>query len=192
MRSLRSILAVPLLLCSSVALSAQGFSISASGVYAALNGDDYTGINSGLGVDLQVRYHTLGGFSVASGYQYTSHGVEGASENFGVSGFFADARYTFTPQSTPKVRPYIGGRLAITHWGISSGGADASANGTAFGPVGGLFIRMGSSTQLDLGLAYMVLHFGDAKFGGTTQPGTNTSGSAMALRVGFVYGWRNP
>ena len=192
MRSLRSLLLTSLLLCSAVALPAQGFSFSASGVYAALNGDDYAGINAGLGADLQVRYHTRGGFSAASGYQYTSHGVEGASENFGVSGFFADARYTFTPPSTPKVRPYIGGRFAITHWGFSSGSLDASANGTAFGPVGGMLIRMGSSTQLDLGLAYMVLHFGDAKLGGTPQPGSDTSGSAVALRFGVVYGWRNP
>lgn len=168
-------------------LSAQNVTFSASGVYASVSGDDFAGVNAGLGVDGQLQFHVQGGFSLGGGYQYTSHGVDASEEKFHVTGFFAEARYTFAPKSTPKVKPYLGGRFAASQWNVSpAAGVDASAHGTAFGPVGGLLFQVASTAQIDLGIAFLALHFGDAKIGGTTQPSTSTNGSTMAFRVGLL------
>jgi hypothetical protein len=170
-------------------LRAQQFSFAGSAVYASLNGDDYAGINAGVGLDLQLRYHAGRGFSVAGGFQYTSHGLEGIDESFGVRGYFADARYTFAPQSSPSVKPYIGGRFAVTHWSIAAAGTNATADGTALGPVGGLLIGLGPSTRLDVGLAFLAVRFGDTEFDGVAQPDSDTSGSTLALRLGVAFNW---
>lgn len=186
MKSTRLILLAAALAFPQSPVRAQQLSFGASGAYTSLNGDDYAGLNAGFGFDAQVRYHPSRSFSVGGGFQYTSHEVEGANESFRASGGFVDARYSFVLPSAPKVRPYLGGRFAIAHWSVPN--LDASANGFAFGPVGGLLIQAGSMTRLDVGLAFLALNFGDAQVGGTEQPDTNTSGSALALRLGFVFG----
>jgi hypothetical protein len=186
MRPSRFILLAVMSIRGPAMLHAQNASVSAAGVYASLSGEDYAGINAGLGFDAQVRFRVSKGFSLGGGFQYTSHGVEGATEDFRVSGIFAEARYTFAPASTPKVRPYVGGRFAATHWSVALGGSDGSANGTAFGPVAGLLLQLRGITHLDLGLAFLALHFGDAEIGGVPQANTNTSGSTMAFRAGLV------
>lgn len=188
MRFARVILPVVILVCRSAALSAQSVSVGGSLAYATLDGDDYTGINAGLGFDAHVRYQFSRSLSIGGGFQYTSHGVEGQTDDFHVRGFFADARYAFVSAATPKVMPYLGARFAATHWNISFAGSEGSASGTAFGPVGGLLVRMGTSTQLDIGLAFLSLHFGDGKLDGVTQPNSNTSGSTLAMRFGFLVG----
>lgn len=191
-RSARFSLPIIVLVCGSVALPAQKVSVGGSLAYATLNGDDYAGVNAGLGFDAQARYHISKAFSIGGGFQYTSHGIENQSADFHVTGFFADARYAFSPVSTPRVSPYLGARVAATHWSVSASGAEGSASGTALGPVGGLLIRIGTALQLDLGLAYLSLHFGDGKLNGTTQPNSSTSGSALAMRAGLLMGLGKP
>jgi hypothetical protein len=192
MRFARLLVLVLILVGRSAALPAQGFSIGGSLAYATLDGSDYDGIDAGLGFDAQVRYQLAKAVSIGGGFQYTSHGVGGQTEDFHVRGFFADARYAFSPASTPKVMPYLGARFAATHWTVSFAGSEGSANGTAIGPVGGLLIRMGSATQLDVGVAYLALHFGDGKLDGVTQPNSSTSGSTLAMRFGFLVGFGKP
>jgi hypothetical protein len=189
MRSYRLAALAVLLACGPTSLPAQSASFSAGGLYAALNGSDFDGINPGLGGELQFRYHTARGFSIGGGVQYTSHGLEGFSENFGVRAFFADARYAFAPPSSPSVKPYLGFRAALAHYGISSGGTDITAYGTAFGPLGGLLIQLGSTTQLDVGLAWFSVNFGNFSVNGAEQADTKASGSALAVRAGVVVGF---
>src|SRR6266487_2885124 len=86
MRSYRVAAAALLFACGPVLLHAQGFSLSGGGVYASLNGSDFDGFGSGLGVDAQFRYP-------AAGVQYTSHDITGVDPNLGVRAFFADVRY---------------------------------------------------------------------------------------------------
>lgn len=194
MRFARLLVPVLMLVGRSAALPAQGFSIGGSLAYATLDGSDYNGIDAGLGFDAQVRYQLSNAFSIGGGFQYTSHGVEGPTEDFAfhVRGFFADARYAFSPASIPKVIPYLGARFAGTHWTASVAGSEGSANGTAIGPVGGLLIRVGTAMQLDVGVAYLALHFGDSKTDGVTQPNSSTSGSTLAMRFGFLVGLGKP
>lgn len=189
MRSYRLAALTGFLACGPVLLPAQSFSFSAGGLYAALNGADFDGIDAGLGGDLQFRYHAARGFSIGGGVQYTSHGIDGISENFGVRGFFADARYAFERPSSPSITPYLGARVVLTHYSASSGGTDATADGTAFGPAGGMLIRLTPATQLDLGIVWFSVHFGDAEVNGTPQSGTDSNGSALALRAGVVIGF---
>ena len=189
MRSYRVAAAALLLACGPVLLTAQSFSFSAGGIYAALNGSDFDGINAGLGVDGQLRYHTRGGVSVGAGIQYTSHGIDGFDPNFGVRAFFADFRYSFENASSSSITPYIAARGALAHYGVSQGGNSATANGTAFGPAGGMLIRLAPTMQLDVGIVWYSVHFGNISANGTEQPDTKSSGSALALRAGVAFGF---
>ena len=72
MRSYRLAAAALLFACGPVLLPAQSFSLGGGGVYASLNGSDFDGFGSGLGVDAQFRYHARGGVSIGGGVQYTS------------------------------------------------------------------------------------------------------------------------
>lgn len=189
MRSYRPAVVTLLLVSAPLVLRAQSLSFSGSGLYATLNGTDFSGINGGLGVDAQLRYHPRGGFSVGAGFQYSSHGLEGFSESFGVRAFFAEGRYAFVSASSPSLTPYLGVRFGLAHYGISSGGSTLSANGTAIGPTGGLLVRLSPTAQFDVGLGWFAVSFGDADLDGTTQADTESSGSAMALRAGVVLGF---
>lgn len=189
MRSYRLAVVTAFLACGPVLLHAQSFSFSGAGLYATLSGSDFDGIDAGLGGELQFRYHAATGFSIGGGLQYTSHGVDGISENFGVRGFFADVRYAFQNQSSSSITPYLGARAVLTHYSISSSGTDVTASGTAFGPTGGILIRLAPTTQLDVGIAWFSVHFGDAEVNGTAQPDTDSSGSSLALRAGVVIGF---
>jgi hypothetical protein len=189
MRSYRVAAAALFLACGPALLPAQGFSFSGGGVYAALNGSDFDGINAGLGVDAQVRYHTRGGVSVGAGVQYTSHGIDGLDPNFGVRAFFADLRYSFEKASSPSITPYVAARAALAHYGISSGGNSATANGSAFGPAGGMLIQLGRTAKLDVGIVWYSVHFGNFSANGVEQADTKSSGSALALRAGVVFGF---
>jgi hypothetical protein len=189
MRSYRVAVALVFLVCGPVLLPAQGFSFSGAGLYAALNGSDFEGINAGLGGDLQFRYQATRGVSIGGGFQYTSHGIEGFSENFGVRAFFVDGRYAFEQAAASSVTPYLGVRVALAHYGVSSGGNELAANGTAFGPIGGLLVRLTPTAQLDIGMAWFAVHFGNAEINGSQQPDSKSSGSALALRAGVVFGF---
>src|SRR5256885_15453543 len=123
MRPYRLTLVTLCLALAPVVLPSQGFSFAATGMYASLSGSDFNGINSGLGVDAQLRYHAAKGFSIGAGLQYTSHGISGFSEHFGVRGIFADGRYTFASKSSPNLEPYLGLRIALAHYSVASGGS---------------------------------------------------------------------
>ncbi|HYU29041.1 MAG TPA: outer membrane beta-barrel protein [Gemmatimonadales bacterium] len=189
MRSYRVAAAALLFACGPVLLHAQNFSLSGGGVYASLNGSDFDGFGSGLGVDAQFRYHARGGVSIGGGVQYTSHDITGVDPNLGVRAFFADVRYAFERASSPSITPYIGARVALAHYGVSQGGNSVTANGTAFGPAGGILVKLAPTTQLDAGIVWYSVHFGDAKVNGATQSGTKSRGSSLALRAGVVFGF---
>jgi len=189
MRSYRLAAAALLFACGPVLLPAQSFSLGGGGVYASLNGSDFDGFGSGLGVDAQFRYHARGGVSIGGGVQYTSHDITGVDPNLGVRAFFADVRYSFERASSPSITPYIGARAALAHYGVSQGGNSATANGTAFGPAGGMLIRLAPTTQLDVGLVWYSVHFGNFSANGVEQADTKSSGSSLALRAGVVFGF---
>ena len=189
MRSYRVAAAALLFACGPVVLPAQSFSFGGGGVYASLSGSDFDGIGSGLGVDVLFRYHARGGISIGGGVQYTSHDIDGVDPNFGVRAFFADVRYAFETANSSSITPYIGARAALAHYGVSQGGTSVSGNGTAFGPAGGMLIRLAPTTQLDAGIVWYSIHFGNASVNGAEQAGTKSSGSALTLRAGVVFGF---
>ncbi len=134
MRSYRVAATALLFACGPVLLSAQSFSFSAGGIYAALNGSDFDGINAGVGGDLLLRYHAASGLSIGGGVQYTSHGIDGIDPNFGVTGFFADARYAFERKLSASITPYVGARVVLASYNVSQSGTsvhfgDAKVNG---------------------------------------------------------------
>ncbi len=166
------------------AAQARGFSLEGAGLYADVSGDDFSGTNAGVGFDAQARF-SWGAFSLGAGVQYSSHGLDGLSENLGVRGFFAEPRYAF-PTAAGNLTPYLVGRLALLHERIEVGSSKAEANGTAFGGGGGLAIRLASTVDLSVSVLYAAVSFGDVELNGTEQPNTDTSGSTLALRAGIA------
>ena len=168
-------------------LQAQSFSFSGGGLYASLSGSDFQGTNAGIGPELQFRYHAASGFSIGGGVQYTSHDVDGISENYGVTGFFVEPRYAFQVQSS-SIHPYLGARLALLNQKIEvSGIGKVTGSGTAFGASGGILLRLASAARLDIGVTWAKVSFGDAELDGTTIPDSDASGSALALRAAVVF-----
>lgn len=185
MQRLRFVAAI-LSICPLV-LEAQSFSFSGGGLYATLSGSDFQGTNAGMGPEVQFRYHAASGFSIGGGVQYTSHDVDGISENYGITGFFVEPRYAFQAQSS-SIQPYLGARLAFLNQKLEvTGFGKFTGSGTALGASGGLLVRLSSAAQLDIGVTWATVSFGDAELDGTTIPDSDASGSALALRAGVVF-----
>lgn len=171
-----------LLPVTAVAQDSPGFSVAGAVLYADVSGDDFQGTNAGFGFDAQGRY-SWGAFSLGAGFHYTTHDLEGLSDNLGVRGFFVEPRYAFNAGS-PSLVPYLTGRLSLVKEKVESGPDKAEASGTAIGGGGGLLVRLGPTVHFDVSVTYAAVSFGDFELNGSTVPDSDTSGSSLALRAG--------
>jgi len=162
-------------------------SIGAAGLYASINGSDFDGTDAGFGLDAQVRFPLGTGFSLGIGGQWTTHGIQGTSDNLGVLGVFGEPRYVFTTTSE-TLKPYLAARGGYLHESFSGGGIDASASGYFVGGGGGLVISVGPTVSVDLAVLWTTVSFGDATVNGSKVSNSNTSGSALAIRGGVLIG----
>jgi hypothetical protein len=161
-----------------------GFGVA--GLYASLNGSDFDGTDAGIGVDGQVRFSIGGSGSLGIGGQYTRHGIQGISDNLKVLGVFGEPRYYFSVPGSLK--PYLAGRAGYLRESISSGGIDASANGYLVGGGAGLLVNAAPLLHLDLTVLFIGVSFGDTTIDGTKVPDSSSHGSALALRIGVLFG----
>jgi len=186
MRPLQALAMVLILGASTIPCAAQ-VSLGINAVYADPNGSDFDGTNAGYGLQGQVRFPLGSSFSVGFGGQWTSHGLQGLSENLSVVGGFAEPRYTFTTKSA-QLKPYLTGAVFYLHESVSSGGNSATANGFFFGGGGGVLIPAGATLSVDLSAFFGPLNFGDAKVNGSTFSGSSTSGTGLEIRAGILVG----
>jgi hypothetical protein len=161
---------------------------------------DGTNISSGGGGEAQIRY-TPSSFSIGLGAQYTSHSFNATGGGYTFSGswhntgVFLEPRYVF-PVSSNTIAPYISGRFSVVSANTSgtTSGVDwkISFIGTSANGGGGLLIRMGSRTNLDIGATYGYTKYTNSKqtVGGntSTSSGGYDSGSNLVTRIGLAIG----
>ncbi len=186
MRTIRFAASLALLSAVGVGSVAGQVSFGVAGLYATLSGSDFSGTNAGIGADGQVRFSLGSAVTLGAGAQYTTHSVDGISENFNVIGIFAEPRYMFAAGAS-KVHPYLAGRGGWLRQSISSGGNDLKASGFFFGGGGGLVVGLGTSASLDLSVIFASVNFGEQELNGSPT-GFKPSGTSLALRAGILFG----
>ena len=209
---LMAVLAVACIASPVAAQSAQRWSIQASGLYVAVFGSAYDGLDNGVGGELQVRV-TPSLWSYGFGAQFSKHGLSNApGNNIGLNGVFFEPRRVFDIGSA-KVAPYVSVRLAYlqqaadltvtanriarTDPGITLSVAPQqtyaiSASGFQGNLGGGVLTKLSSRANLDLGVTVGVIRFGNATAKSRSQtinfPGTSGTGQNVVVRAGLAIG----
>lgn len=190
-RLVRASAAAALVFLTATAVDAQtsatptGFALGGNLGYYTLSGDDFEGIDAGLGFEGNARYTFLSGFQIVGGVHYASHGFEGLDENMNVLAIFVDPRYVFAIGS-PMIAPFVGGRAAWVRESMDIQGIDASANGFAFGGTGGLLFQVAPQVAIETSVMFAAVSFGDIEVEGVTIDGSDSSGTTLALQGGIV------
>ena len=203
---------------SAAAQSRQPLSIQVSGLYARPFGGDYHDfdVGSGYGGEAQIRF-TPGALSLGAGFQFTTHAgkdyvlglddgssVDVTSVGAKLFGFFLEPRYVFFVRSD-RVAPYLSARLSMLRYGTDANwnsrsqpfGGSMSWNtmGLTANGGGGLLVRLGARTNLDLGATYGYSTFGAYHLKVTERSGVSAEnqmdgghGSNVVVRVGLAVG----
>jgi Outer membrane protein beta-barrel domain len=172
------------------AQSAQALSLQGSGLFNGVFGDVFTGLKDGIGAEAQLRY-TPSAFSIGAGFQYTSHELEGRSEDARLYGGFLEPRYRIHAGSN-VVAPYVSARFSVLKVGFSGGDLSLSSTFIQLNGGGGLLYRLGSQINLDVGATYGYNRLGDGTLtnesAGTSVPVESSSGSNIVVRIGLAIG----
>lgn len=172
------------------AQSAQQISLQGSGLFNAVFGNVFSGLRDGIGAEAQIRY-TPSAFSVGAGFQYTSHELEGRSEDARLYGGFVEPRYRIHAGSN-VVAPYLSARFSLLKVGFSGGDLSLSSSFMQLNGGGGLLFRVGSRVNLDLGATYGYNRLGDGALtresSGSSVPVESSSGSNLVARLGLAIG----
>lgn len=129
--------------------SGTGLRVQAGPAVSVPGGDELSGVNDGVGAELQFGVDGAGGFGVGAGVGFTRHDLEGADESMSHWSVFAEPRYTFNAER-PGARPYVAGRLAYTAFNPESGAGLLNETGWAFGGGAGVVIPVSGRVMLDL------------------------------------------
>ena len=179
---------VALLAAAAVPAAAQSvapkFSLEPAAYYATVGGDDFEGIDAGMGFDVQgrVKFTAL---SLGLGYQRSSHGLEGLDEKVNVSGMFIEPRYEIP--SAASFKPYLTTRIARVTQSLEADGSEAKASGISFGGGVGVMVPLTSSVRLNTAASWNSISLGEIEVDGDAIPDSKSSGSSLALRVGMSF-----
>jgi hypothetical protein len=172
------------------AQSAQAVSVQASGLFHAVFGNVFDGLQRGFGAEAQLRY-TPGAFSIGAGYQYTDHPIDDRSENARLYGGFVEPRYLIYTGSN-VVAPYVSARFSLLEVGFSGGDLSLSSSYVQLNGGGGLLVRLDSRVNLDVGATYGYNRLGSGTLtresSGTSVPVPSSSGSSIVARLGLAIG----
>jgi hypothetical protein len=172
------------------AQSAQAISIQVSGLYNGVYGNVFDSLQNGYGAEGQIRY-TPGALSIGAGFQYTTHGIKGRTENARLYGGFLEPRYRIHTGSN-VLAPYLSARLSLLKVGFSGGDLTLSSSFIQVNGGGGLLYRLGPRLNLDVGATFGYNRLGDGTLRSeafeTEAPVRSSSGSNLILRVGFAVG----
>lgn len=184
----RTFMATALFAAAAVPAAAQvaapKFSLEPAAYYATVSGDDFEGIDAGMGFDVQGRLK-LTALSLGLGYQRSSHSVEGIDPKAVVSGIFVEPRYEIP--STAAFKPYLTARLGRITQSIEGEGSELKASGFSFGAGAGVMVPLAGSVRLNTSASWNNMAFGEMELDGNQLPDSQTSGSSLALRVGLSF-----
>lgn len=185
------------------AQSAQRYSLQVSGIHVGVFGDAYEGLKAGIGGEAQIRF-TPGVWSFGLGAQMSKHGsdMEDFSDyNVDLAGVFFEPRRIIDVGSK-HVAPYISARLAylqqstevdVYYAEFGESTVKAKASGSQINGGGGLLFRMSSRVNLDLGVTYGLIRFGDPEYeisgqGKVKLDQGGANGQNLVLRAGLAIG----
>ena len=174
------------------AQSAQRWSIQGSLIYVTVSGEAYEGMNAGAGLELQLRY-TPSQLSIGAGIQSSSHSVqyeELGDQEVSLTGGFVEPRYVIDIGSD-RAAPYVSGRLAFLKQSITVEGLTGSTSGTQLNGGGGVLVRVSPRVNLDFGVTFGSIKFGDITLtdgiDSVTLPGSS-AGTNVVFRAGIAVG----
>ena len=172
------------------AQSAQALSLQGSGLFNGVFGNVFTGLEDGIGGEIQLRY-TPSALSIGAGFQYTTHDLKGRSDNARLYGGFVEPRYRIHAGSN-VVAPYLSARFSLLKVGFSGGDLSLSSNFIQLNGGGGLLYRLGPRINLDVGATYGYnrLDAGTltSESAGSSVPVESSSGSNIMVRLGLAIG----
>jgi len=180
-----AVVAVGLLPAIALAQSAQPYSLQFSGLGSVPFGGGLTTVQPGPGWEAQLRYNPSA-VSLGVGVEQTFHDVEGfANRTVTLLGGFFEPRYVVDVGSDAAA-PYLAGRIAVSSISIEEGASSATATGFTLNGGGGVLVRMGSRTNLDLGASVGYKKLGEADLGNSVYDMGN--GANLIVRVGLAIG----
>ena len=162
---------------------APGFGIEGGIGYFALEGDDFLGVDAGVGFEGTARYTLPSGLQFVGGVSYNVHDV--GNNSLDVLGIFAEPRYLYRLKS-PSVAPFFGARISYLYSTFDATDPDITADGWAFGGVGGILFQVDRHFGIELSVLFAAVNFGDVEAGGVTVDNTDASGSTLGLKLGIV------
>lgn len=172
------------------AQSAQPLSLQGSGLFNGVFGNVFTGLEDGIGGEVQLRY-TPSALSVGAGFQYTTHELKGRSDNARLYGGFVEPRYRIHAGSN-VLAPYLSARFSLLKVGFSGGDLSLSSSFIQLNGGGGLLYRLGPRINLDLGATYGYNRLGGgtltSESAGSSVPVESSSGSNIMVRLGLAIG----
>lgn len=180
----------------------QGLSLGTGFLAASTDGEDFTGVRDRYGLDLVARYG-WSGWSLGAGGQVTWNGNEGIGENTRTLGLFLEPRVYLGSTLQTRWMPYVLARAALLWTHLETGGSRITSHGTSFLGGLGFLYRLGERWDVDAGVSFGYLGFGDITVDGNRLDDTGMSGTSFGARVGFTYGlgrrpplpepeWRRP
>ena len=176
-RSYRMRISFRLLTAAALVASAQSplgaqlrsnWSVQASGLFSDFNGNSFTHINSGWGLELQARRRITRLWSVGCGFQGTYHAHRAPTGDVRFEGGFCEPRKAWAIKND-NLYPYIGLRGAFVHrrdTNNDSTSFDAAANGWTTNLGAGIMVPVGAKTArfpflIDLGGSVGYASFND-------------------------------
>ena len=187
MKKTVGMLAAALFVVPAIASAQAGsWGFGAAATYTSLTGDVGKNTDPGIGVDGLVTYNFSSQFSLGGGASYQSFSTSNSGPDVHTLGIFADPRWNFAAMS-PKLTPYIGGRLGWLHSTASQGGNDFKQNGFNVGAGLGLKYAMGAATNFDISAHYDYISTQDGDVNGSTISGSGQTGGGFGVRAGFNF-----
>jgi hypothetical protein len=165
------------------------FSLGARSGYTGFTGADFEGAGAALILDLNLRYGSRPGFSIAGGGHFSNHAVADDVDLDAVS-VYGEGRYTF-PVMSDNVLPFVtlrGGYVRQTFTtGSGTSTQDAVQDGPSFGGTLGAEYELSERLGIEVAGLYNALWLDDMSVNGNPQPGTERSGGQWAVLFGIVF-----
>ena len=171
--------------------------------YLSFGGSDFEGTDGGMGFEANVMFPAGKALMLGVSGQWSTHNND-FSDDLTALGIFGEGRYLFRSTSGSKLTPYVGGRLgwakgsqtiSASEVGGSTGSADLSTSGFAFGGGAGLMVALSPAVSLDVNGIIHSVSFGDTHAKGNIDgtpidddiPDSSAGGTAVQLRAGFSF-----
>jgi hypothetical protein len=182
-RTLPGVLGALLLVCLAPGpLRAQEVSFSLGAGWYQPGGADFDETDGGVGYHASAAMALTERVEVGVGAQWSIHGVDFSDDDYDIVGVFVEPRAWFGPEGT--VRPYLAARLAWVRESIAVERVSRAADGIGGAGEVGLAVALTPTVQLEGGVSFALLSFGDFETDAGTLSGTESSGRAVGVRLG--------